>query len=109
MFLFLLSFSRYFFKSLIVISSYSAHYSVPKSKIQTIVAFKILMVLIMVHGSIDPFSKPMFVKTPWIQFVSKMTINIIHDHYKEKDEQMKFMDRNSKKKYDKNSYFHNRF
>ena len=58
--------------------------SVPNSKIQAVIAFKILVVLVMTYRCIDPFTEPMTAETFWIQFVTKMTIYIVHDHEEKK-------------------------
>jgi hypothetical protein len=56
------------------------HYPVPKSKVEAIIAFKILVVHIVVNGCIEPFTKPMPVKSPGEQLIPKMPVHIINRH-----------------------------
>ena len=67
----------YFIKLLIVITPYRSHYSVPDQKIQTIVAFVKLVMLVMVHRSIYPFTKPVPAESFRIKFPAQVTIYII--------------------------------
>ena len=50
----------------------------------------------MANGGIDPSSYPGFMKTPGVKLPAKMSVNIVDNHEKEKDHQMKFMDGNGK-------------
>jgi hypothetical protein len=56
-----------------------------------------LVVLVVANGSVDPSSYPGFMKILWVKLPAKMSVNIVDDHEKEKDQYMKFMDGNGKK------------
>jgi len=56
----------YFFEFLFVVGSNGSHPSVPEKKIQTIISFEVLVVLVVIDGCIDPSSQPMTAEIPGI-------------------------------------------
>lgn len=99
----------HFIVLLIIIASDGSHQTIPKQKIQTIVSFKVLMMLIVIHRCVDPFANPCALKILWKQFPTQMAIHIIK-HLKQKEkEQMCFGYWNGINEYNKNSYFQNCF
>jgi hypothetical protein len=87
----------HFFELCLIILSQGSHPPVPKQKIQAVIALEILVVLVVANGSVDPSSYPGFMKILWVKLPAKMSVNIVDDHEKEKDQYMKFMDGNGKK------------
>ena len=85
------------------------HYPVPKSKIEAVIAFEILVVHIVVNGCIEPFTKPMPVKPFGEKFVPKMTIYIVHRHENKKGKNMNEMYGYGKCKHINDTGFYYRF
>lgn len=78
----------YFFKLFFVIGTDGPHPSVPEKKIQTVVPFEVLMVLVVIDRSIDPSAQPVPAEISWIKLPAEMTVYIIDDHKEEKERQV---------------------
>jgi hypothetical protein len=87
----------HFFILCIIILSQGSHPTVPEQEIKAVIALEILVVLVVANGSVDPSSYPGFVKILGVKLPAQVSVNIVNDHEKEKDQQMKFMDGNGKK------------
>jgi hypothetical protein len=88
----------HFFKLNIIILSQGSHPPVPKQKIKAVIALEILVVLVVANGRIDPSSYPGFMKILGVKFPAQVSVNIVDNHEKEKNQYMKFMDGKGKKK-----------
>ena len=55
------------------------------------------MMQVMIHGSVDPFTKPTPIKTFWINFITCVSIHIINNRKQKENRQMQAMNWNSKK------------
>ena len=99
----------HFFKPLIIITSYCSHHSVPEKKIQSIIAFEILMMQIMIDGSVDPFAKPILAKTSWINLITCMAVHIINNRKQKENWQMKTVNGNGEKKNGGDTNLNHRF
>lgn len=76
-----------------------AHQPIPKSEVQTIVALKILMVLVVVNGSIEPFAQPVAVGTLGKELKAQMAVHIIDGHKHQKHHDVHKVDGDGKGKY----------
>jgi hypothetical protein len=54
------------------------------------------VVLVVANGGIDPSSYTGFMKILWVKLPAQVSVNIVDNHEKEKDQYMKFMDGNGK-------------
>ena len=63
----------------------------------------------MAYRCIDPLTEPMTAEPFWIEFITQVTVYIVHDHKKEKYIEMKRVDRNRKQENCKNARFYHRF
>lgn len=77
----------------------SAHQLVPKSKVQAIIALKVLVVLVVVHRGIEPLAQPVAVGTLGKKLVAQMAIYIVQGHEYQKHHDVRKMDGNGKGKY----------
>ncbi len=59
----------------------------------------------MANASIDPSANKGFVKILGVKFPAKVSVNIVYDHENEKDQYMKFMDGDGKKKNNQDTGF----
>jgi hypothetical protein len=100
---------RYLLKPLVVILPGGAHQPVPKRKVEAIVALKILVVLVVVNGRIEPFAQPMAVGALGKKFVAQVPIYIIDRHKYQKSHDMHKMDGDGKGKYIDNTRLHHGF
>src|SRR3954469_20046161 len=78
-------------KSFLIIASQRTHHPVPESKIQTVITFEILVMLIVTNGSVYPLAYRMCCKSFRIQFISKMAIYVVDNHQKKENEEVKKM------------------
>ena len=99
----------YRFKTFIIIRPDGSHHTVPEQEIQTIVSFEILVVHIMIHRSIDPFTQPMLTESLWIEFPTQVSVHIINDHEKEEKNQVVEMNGDGENKNQKDARFQNSF
>jgi hypothetical protein len=95
----------YFFILCVIILSQRSHPTVPKQEIKAVIALEILVVLVVANGSIDPSSDPCLVKISGVKLPAQVSVNIVHDHEKEKDQYMKFMDGDGKKENNQDAGF----
>jgi hypothetical protein len=95
----------HFFILCVIILSQRSHPPVPEQEVKAVVALEILVVLVVANGSIDPSSYPGLVKILWVKLPTKMPVNIVDDHEKEKDQYMKFMDGDGKKENNQDAGF----
>jgi hypothetical protein len=89
----------------IIILSQGSHPPVPKQKIKAVIALEILVVLVMTNGGIDPSSYPGFMKILGVKFPAKVSVNIVDNHEKEKDQYLKFMNGDGKKENNQDAGF----
>lgn len=59
----------------------------------------------MANACIDPSANPGFMKILGVKFPAKVSVNIVYDHEKEKDQYMKFMHGDGKKKNNQDASF----
>ena len=56
----------YFLKLFIIILPDGTHHPVPEQKVQTIISLKVLVVLVVIDGSVDPFTQPVLAESFWV-------------------------------------------
>jgi hypothetical protein len=89
----------------IIILSQRSHPPIPEQEVKAVVALEILVVLVVANGSIDPSSYPGLMKILWVKLPTKMPVNIVDDHEKEKGQYMKFMNGDGKKENNQDAGF----
>jgi hypothetical protein len=99
----------HFIKLLIIIAADRSHDPVPKQKVQTIIALKELVMLVMVHRGIDPFTKPVPAESFGINFPAQVAVDVIYDREKKENEKVQRMNGNGKQENHKNPYLYNSF
>src|SRR5258705_1840717 len=67
------------------------------------------MMQVMIYRGVDPFTKPILVKTFWVDLVSRMTVHIINNRKQKENWQMKTVYGNCKKENCCNSNLYNSF
>jgi hypothetical protein len=93
----------------IIILSQGSHPPVPKQEIKAVIPLEILVVLVVAHGSVDPSSHPCFIKILRVELPAQVSVYIVDDHEKEKDHQMKFMEREGKNEHNQDANFKDGF
>ena len=91
--------SRHFLKPLVIILPSGTHQPIPKGKVQAIVALEVLVVLVVVYRSIEPFAQPMAVGTLGKEFVAEVAIYIVQRHEYQKHHDVCKMNGDGKGKY----------
>ena len=61
---------------LYIIGVLGTHQPVPYTKVQTIVAFELTMVEVVMHGCIQYFKQPAIAKPFWGDLITQMPINV---------------------------------
>lgn len=82
---------------------------IPYSKVKTIVAIEMFVVLIMGDRSIDILSDEGPVKVSWVEFIPQMPVYIVDNHEQKEEDKMINMDGHDKKKQDIYAYFYKCF
>src|SRR5271155_6275681 len=80
----------------VIILSQGSHHSIPEQKIQPIISFEMLVMLVMIYRSIYPFSQPVTAESFWIQFKPEMPIHIIDYRKQKENNEMQIVKRNGK-------------
>lgn len=101
--------SRHFLKPLVIILPRSAHQPIPKGKVQAIVALEVLVVLVVVYRSIEPFAQPMAVGTLGKEFIAEVAIYIVQRHEYQKYHDVRKMNGDGKGKYIDDARFYHGF
>ena len=99
----------HFVKLAVVIVPERTHDTIPEQEIQAVVAFEELVMLVVVYGSIDPFTQPVCIEAFRIELPAAVTVNIVNDHEQEEEGQMKLVNGDGKQEDDNNTYFHEGF
>ena len=67
------------------------------------------MVLVVVHGGVDPFSEPMFIEALRIDLPAEVTIDVIDDRHQKEQKEMQDMHGYRKQEYDEDPDFYDGF
>ena len=67
------------------------------------------MVLVMVHGGIDPFSQPVFAESFGVDLPTQMSVYVIDDGHEEEDDEVQGVCGYGEQEYDEYPDFYHRF
>ena len=67
------------------------------------------MMQVMIDGGVDPFAKPIFAKTFWIELITCMAVHVINNRKQKENGQMKTVNGNGEKKYSDDAHLNNPF
>ena len=94
---------------LIVVLSQGTHDAVPEQKVESVISFEELVMLVMGNRGIDPFSDTGAMEIFGVEFPSEMTIDVVDDHEKEKDHKICSVHGKGKEKDDQDACLYNGF
>ena len=95
--------------TIIIILTNRSQPAIPDQKIQAIIAFKMLVMSIVIDRSIDPSSYEMLVKPFGVQLIAQMPIYVVGNHKSQKSEQGSSVIRNQPNNEKNNGSFNHRF